>query len=336
MAYRRAGIPIGARWQEQVTDVSTAAARPESKSTQPGAPGKRSIPLDLKPALAHLRPDEHTTIRLDGVPEGMQLSAGSIGADNAWLLTLAELDGLAIVAPSGYVGQSPLSVDLLRRDPRGGQSEIVFSFGVLLTPEGAMSAFNGLEPEEREGNFDSVLRLRSSVGKGRGKLKIKTTKRPVDFGTAESIAAFTAQRSQAHLDALFRGELAYNDGVTSEASMKVEQRVTLARSLWESEAAERLAKARQEWDAEQARLNLKISDLESRLREANDEIKRIHDAREDWHGTVRAKLIEVVSRLNDEHAVELAQAEQRLKRETEEKLAAARVEWERKTGIATT
>jgi hypothetical protein len=315
--------------------VSTAAARSGSKATQPGGSGKRSIPLNLKPALAHLRPDEHTTIRLDGVPEGMQLSAGSVGADKAWSLTLAELDGLAVLAPAGYDGQSPLSVGLLRRDPKGGQPELVSSFGVLLTREGAMSAFSGLELEEREGSFESVIRLRSSVGKGRGKLKVKTGKKPLDFGTAESTAAFTAQRSQAHLDALFRGELAYNDGITSEASMEVEQRVALARSLWEGEAAERLSKARQEWDAEQARLNLKISDLEGRLREANDEIKRIHDEREDWHGTVRAKLIEVVNRLNEEHASELAQVEQRLKRETEEKLAAARVEWERKTGIAT-
>jgi hypothetical protein len=315
--------------------MSTAAARSGSKATQSGASGKRSIPLNLKLALAHLRPDEHTTIRLEGVPEGMQLSAGSVGADNAWLLTLAELDGLSVVAPAGYAGQSPLSVGLLRRDPQGGQPELVSSFGVLLTPDGAMSAFSGLEPEEREGNFDSVIRLRSSVGKGRGKLKVKSGKKPLDFGTADSTAAFTAQRSQAHLDALFRGELAYNDGITSEASMAVDQRVALARTMWEGEAAERLAKARTEWDAEQARLNLKIGDLEGRLSEATDEIKRIHDEREDWHGTVRAKLIEVVSRLNEEHATELAQIEQRLKRETEEKLAAARVDWERKTGIAT-
>jgi hypothetical protein len=315
--------------------VSTAAARSGSKAAQPAASGQRSIPLNLKPALAHLRPDEHTTIRLDGVPDGMQLSAGSVGADNAWLLTLAELEGLSVMAPAGYDGQSPLSVGLLRRDPQGGQPELVSSFGVLLTADGAMSAFSGLEPEEREGNFDSVIRLRASVGKGRGKLKVKSVKKPLDFGTAESTVAFTAQRSQAHLDALFRGELAYNDGITSEASLEVEQRVALARSLWEGEAAERLAKTRQEWDAEQARLNLKISDLEGRLREATDEIKRIHDEREDWHGTVRAKLIEVVGRLNEEHATELAQIEQRLKRETEEKLAAARVEWERKTGIAT-
>ncbi|MGH6927477.1 MAG: hypothetical protein ACREEV_04090 [Dongiaceae bacterium] len=316
--------------------MSTAAARSGSKATPAATSGKRSIPLNLKPALAHLRPDEHTTLRLEGLPDGMQLSAGTVGADKTWLLTLADLDNLMAVAPAGYDGQSPLSVGLLRRDPKGGQPELVSSFGLLLTRDGAMSAFSGLEPEEREGNFDSVVRLRASVGKGRGKLKVKTGKRPLDFGTADSTAAFTAQRSQAHLDALFRGELAYNDGITSEASMAAEQRVTLARTMWEGEAAERLAKARTEWDVEQGRLNLKISDLEGRLRDANDEIKRIHDEREDWHGTVRAKLIEVVNRLNEEHAAELAQIEQRLKREGEEKLATARVDWERKVGISAT
>ena len=298
--------------------------------------GKRSIPLNLKSALAHLRPDGNTTIRLEGVPEGMQLSAGSREGGNAWSLTLADLEDLAVVAPAGYDEQSPLSVSLMRRDAHADRAQLVSSFGILLTREGAMSAFSGLEPEEREGNLDSIVRLRASVGKGRGKLKVKTTKRPLDFGTGESTAAFTAQRSQAHLDALFRGDLAYNDGITSEASLEVEQRVTLARSLWEGEAAERLAKARTEWDAEQARLTLKINDLEGRLREADAEIKRIHGEREDWHGTVRAKLIEVVSRLNDEHAAELGQIEQRLKREAEDMLASARVEWERKIGISAT
>ena len=314
--------------------MSTAAARAGSKAKPTAMPGKRSIPLNLKPALAHLCPDKHTMIRLEGLPDGMRLSAGSADAGNVWLLTIAELDGLAVLASAGYEGQSPLSVNLLRHDPQGGQPQLVSSFGVLLTPDGAMSAFSGLEPEDREGNLDSVVRLRASVGKGRGRLKVKTGKRPLDFGTEASTAAFTAQRSQAHLDALFRGELAYNDGITSEASLDVEQRVTLARSMWEGEAAERLAEARREWDAEQARLNLKIGDLEDRLRAAKDEIKRIHDEREDWHGAVRAKLIEVVSRLNDEHATELAQVEQRLKREAEDSLAAARVEWERKVGIS--
>lgn len=295
-------------------------------------PGKRLIALDLKPALACLRPDRHASIRLDGVPRGMRLTAGSNDTGDTWWLAAADLDGLMVVAPADYGANAPLSVTLLRRDPQGGPPRVASTFDVLLTPDGATTAFSSLEPEDRDGGSESVIRLRDSVGKGRGRLKVKTAKQPLDFGAA---ASFVAQRSAAHLEALFRGEPAHDGGVTSEAGMTVQQRLGLARAMWESEAAARLAEARKDWDAERAQLNLRISDLDGRLRQADDELERIRDGREDWHGNVRARLIEVVARLNDEHAAELARVEQRLKREAEELLAAARADWEREAGIST-
>jgi hypothetical protein len=304
-----------------------ATARSSSRGA---SAGRLTIPLDLKPALAHLRPDEHTSIRLEGVPEGMQLSAGSGDANNVWSLTLAELDNLKVIAPAGYRGQSPLSVNLIRRDPQGGNPETVSNFGLLLTPDGAMSAFSGLEPEEKDSSPDSVVRLRSQVSKGRGLLATKTGKRALDFGDGGATAAFAAQRSSEHLNALLRGELAYNDGVTSEASLQVEQRVALARKLWEGEAALRLATARKDWDAERAQLTLKVQELEGKLRQATDDLQRIHDTRADWQGNVRSRLIDIVTKLNDEHAAELREIEQRLKNEADEMLAAARAEWVRK------
>jgi hypothetical protein len=301
-----------------------------------------TIPLDLKPALAHLRPDEHTSIRLEGVPEGMQLSAGSGDANNVWSLTLADLDNLKVIAPAGFRGQSPLSVNLIRRDPEAGTAETVSNFGLLLTPEGAMSAFSGLESEEKDSAPDSIVRLRSQVSKGRGLLAVKTGKRALDFGDGR--AAFAAQRSSEHLNALLRGDLAYNDGATSEASLQVEQRVALARKLWEGEAAQRqaaarkewegevtarLATARKDWDAERAQLNVKLQDLEGKLKQATDDLQRVHAERSDWQGNVRSRLIDIVTKLNDEHAAELAEIEQRLKNEAEEMLTAARSEWVR-------
>jgi hypothetical protein len=290
--------------------------------------GRLTIPLDLKPALAHLRPDEHTSIRLEGVPEGMQLSAGSSDANNVWSLTLADLENLKVIAPTGFRGQSPLSVNLIRRDPQAGTAETVSNFGLLLTPEGAMSAFSGLESEEKDSAPESIVRLRSQVSKGRGLLSTKTTKKALDFGDGR--AAFAAQRSSEHLNALLRGELAYNDGATSEASLQVEQRVALARKLWEGEAAQKQASAHKEWEAERAQLTLKVQDLEGKLRQATDDLQRIHDERTDWQGNVRSRLIDIVTKLNDEHAAELREIEQRLKNEADEMLAAARAEWMRK------
>ena len=305
--------------------------------------GRLTIPLDLKPALAHLRPDENTSIRLEGVPEGMQLSAGKGDDNNVWSLTLADLDNLKVIAPAGFRGQSPLSVNLIRRDPQAGTAETVSNFGLLLTPEGAMSAFSGLESEEKDSAPESIVRLRSQVSKGRGLLSTKTTKKALDFGDGR--AAFAAQRSSEHLNALLRGELAYNDGATSEASLQVEQRVALARKLWEGEAAQkqaaarkeweaeaavRLANGRKEWEAERTQLTQKVQELEGKLRQVTDDLQRVHDERADWQGNVRSRLIDIVTKLNDEHAAELREIEQRLKNEADEMLAAARAEWMRK------
>jgi hypothetical protein len=320
--------------------VSSASARTSSGAAPAG---RLTIPLDLKPALAHLRPDKHTTIRLEGVPEGAQLSAGTSDANNVWSLTLAELDNLKVIAPAGFRGQSPLSVNLIRRDPEGGTAETVSNFGLLLTPEGAMSAFSGLESDEKDSAPDSIVRLRSQVSKGRGLLSTKPAKKALDFGDGR--AAFAAQRSSEHLNALLRGELAYNDGATSEASLQVEQRVALARKLWEGEATQkqasarkeweaevagRIATARKEWDAERGQLTGKVQDLEGKLKQATDDLQKIHNERADWQGSVRTRLIDIVTKLNDEHAAELREIEQRLKNEADEMLAAARAEWMRK------
>lgn len=307
-------------------------AQPRSGTT--GEPAVRAIALDLKPALMHLRPDPHTSIRLEGVPESMQLSVGLAAGGGIWLLSLADLDNLAVMAPASFRGQSPLSVVLVRREPESDRAETLSSFGVLLTPDGAMSAFSGLEPEDRDGTFDSVSKLRSSVAKGRGKLKVKRAKAPLDFGDDGATSAFVAQRSTAHLDALFRGELAYNDGITSEASLQVDQRLDLARKMWEGEAAQQTAAARRQWDDERIRLHARIAELEEQLHLMMQELAQARSQGGETNSTVRAKLIDIVARLSDQHAAELAEIERRLRQEAEDMVAAARAEWECTGGFA--
>jgi len=304
--------------------VNHLASKSGTKSKEPArlggakGAGDKTIALDLKSALAHLRPGRDIGIRLEGVPDGLPLSAGRPAGDGVWLLTMADLDGLAITVPAGFRGQAPLSVVLVRNGPDGAGAEQLSSFGILLTPAGATSAFSGLEPEEPEGNFDSVSRLRTSVGKGRGKLQAKTIKRPLDFGGNEATHAFVAQRSTAHLEALFRGDLAYNDGMTSEASLDVDQRLALARQMWEGERAKLIAR---------------VAELEEQLHLTLQELNQAR-AGDGATSSVRAKLIDIVARLSDEHAAELAGIEKRLRQEAEEMLAAARAEWECTGGYA--
>jgi hypothetical protein len=293
----------------------------------------RTIALDLKSALAHLRPDADTRIRLEGVPESMRLSAGRAEGDGIWLLTAVDLDDLAVIAPASFHGPSPLSVVLVRAADDG--AEAVSSFGLLLTPEGAVSAFSGLEPEDDAGDIDAVSKLRASVGKGRGKLKVKKAKRPLDFGDQAATTAFVAQRSTAHLEALFRGELAYNDGITAEASLEVQQRLELARKMWEGELAQQMAAARTAWEDDRARLHARIGELEEQLHLTMQELNQLRAETSETPSSVRGKLIDIVARLSDEHAAELAEIERRLRQEAEEMLAAARAEWECTGGFST-
>lgn len=316
--------------------MSTAPTRSGGKAKSAARPavtnlgGNRLIPLDLKSALGHLQVETGTVLYLEGLPEGMRLTAGAGDERNVWSLTIDDLDSLAVQTADDYRGQAPLSVSLVNHDPENGQPpRTVSSFGLLLTPDGAVSAFSGLEVDNREGNFASVVQLRNSVGKGRGKLKVKTAKRPIDFGDGEATAAFDAQRSKAHLDALFRGELAYNDGATSEASLQTEQRLSLARKLWEGESSQKIAEARKEWDSERTHLIVRINELEDKLQTATDEISQVRQEVAHSQSNVRSKLIDIVTRLSDEHAAELAEIEQRLKQEADEMLSAARAEWER-------
>lgn len=299
-----------------------------SRAKAPAQPGTRLVPLDLRAALAHLRPDRQSWVRLEGVPDSILLSAGQSEEGGSWLLALADLDNLNAIAPASFRGQVPLSVVLLRRSAEGSGFEVASRFGVLLTPEGAVSAFSGLEPEDRDGSPDSVGQLRASVGKGRGKLTVKTVKRAIDFSDGRATSGFVAHRSHAQLDALFRGELAHNPGASSEATVDVEQRLTLARRMWEGQAAQQMETARQGWDEERAKLTARIGELEERLHLTMQELTQARQGDGDVHRNVRAKLIDVVARLSDEHAAELAEIERRLRQEAEDMLAAARAEWE--------
>lgn len=308
--------------------MSTSPGKTGSKAKAQAQAGTRLVPLDLRSALIHLRPDRQSWVRLEGVPDGIMLSAGQSEGSGSWLLALADLDNLNAIAPASFRGQAPLSVVLLRRQADGNGFETISSFGLLLTPEGAVSAFSGLEPEEREGSPESVGQLRATVGKGRGKLTVKTVKRAIDFSDGRATTGFVAQRSHAQLDALFRGELAHNPGASSEASVDIEQRLTLARRMWEGQAAQDMASARKGWDEERTKLTARIGELEEQLHLTMQELAQAREGDGDMHRNVRAKLIDVVARLSDEHAAELAEIERRLRREAEDMLAAARAEWE--------
>jgi len=68
-------------------------------------------PLALGMALdLNIDPSETQSVVINGLPDGVSLSAGTKQADGSWLLTPAELAGLKLITPPNYVTDINLSV----------------------------------------------------------------------------------------------------------------------------------------------------------------------------------------------------------------------------------
>ena len=227
------------------------------------------IPLDLRTALAYLDLEGEFVIRIEGLPMDCGLTAGSQDQAMNWLIERGEIDGLEILLPRSFNDQVPVGVSIVSSETGpGGVPQVLSRFDVMLTAEGARSAFSHLEPEDRDNEKAPVRRLRKSVAKGRGKLAAKTVKRALTFGDASSTEEFVAHRSTSYLDALFQGDLSQKQGEPMEVTMGVEQRIALARSLWEGETKERLQQAQRRWEQESKSLRTRIAELEEQLQQA--------------------------------------------------------------------
>ena len=227
-----------------------------------GGPGLR-IALDLPTAIAYRDIEADFVIRIDGLPDDCSLNAGRLSSDG-WLLNRDEIRDLAFIAPANFDDQLPLNVAIQSAD-----GTLIFSrFDLMVTARGARSAFSHLEPEDRDGEKAPVRRMRKSVAKGRGKLVAKTVKRALTFGDNGATEEFVAHRSASYLDALFHGDLSQKQGEPMEVTMGVEQRIALARSLWEGEAKDMMTRAKQQWEQESKSLRARIAELEDQLKQA--------------------------------------------------------------------
>jgi uncharacterized protein YukE len=227
------------------------------------------LPLDLRTPLAYLDLDGDFVIRVEGLPMDCTLSKGRQDDGMNWLLERAEIDGLEILLPASFNDQVPFGVCIESRQPGlGGVPEVLSRFDLMLTAEGARSAFSHLEPEDKDSDKIAMRRMRKSVSKGRGKLAPKTVKRALTFGDKAATEEFVAHRSTSYLDALFQGDLSQKQGEPMEVTMGVEQRIALAKSLWEGESKERMTQAQRRWEQENKSLRTRIAELEEQLRQA--------------------------------------------------------------------
>lgn len=81
------------------------------------------LPLSLSVALTDTDGSETiTSIIVSGLPAGFTLSAGTSNGDGSWSLTQAQLAGLTLIPPSGYIGSFVLTLSATSTESANGHS----------------------------------------------------------------------------------------------------------------------------------------------------------------------------------------------------------------------
>jgi hypothetical protein len=99
-----ATLPDGAQPPAPRMATTGAAAVPALAPAEAAAPGTSEghvIPLDIAASLADVRERENLSVSIAGVPASARLSVGSPAPYGAWQVAGADLDDLALVAPTG-------------------------------------------------------------------------------------------------------------------------------------------------------------------------------------------------------------------------------------------
>ncbi|MFC3127674.1 hypothetical protein ACFOD4_21635 [Pseudoroseomonas globiformis] len=99
-------------------------------------------------------------LRLEGVPDGAVLSAGTRGADGAWVLRPEDLAGLTLMPPENFAGELALVLRATAREASGDVAVSEAGFTVRVAPVADPVRF-AVDPAE--GLEDSWIPLRGSL-----------------------------------------------------------------------------------------------------------------------------------------------------------------------------
>ncbi len=135
-------------------------------------------------------------VRIDGLPEGVKLSAGVDTGNGSWLLSAGRADGVALSTPSAYVGDFTLEAQLLGADARTPLSDPV---GFEVSVDDAAPAEAGetrtaaLDPETAPAIADQpptpVERARSLMSAGDLAAAREILRAEADSGNAQAALA---------------------------------------------------------------------------------------------------------------------------------------------------
>src|SRR5499433_4185835 len=269
--------------------MSKAIAKAEETATAAADRSKggklRGIPLDLESAVTNLDLPDNVIVRVEDMPVGARLSAGTgaaalLTADNdrdpgnVWSLRLSELHDLHLLTTATDPANYPLTIRVLLPDPDGyDYATTLAKFDLLVTDTGSVSAFSGLQGEERSKSDPSLLHLRSIISKGR-KGETKSGKRALNLIDPNASRPPDEHRSTAVLQTLLdeedRREAERKRMADAEADWlsREERRLAVAREDWEKETQQRVADSlAQAQVAETERLNIAEAKFKDRLAE---------------------------------------------------------------------
>jgi len=126
---------VGAASDQPASRTDRAATQPQIRAIDVTGRANQPIPLDLTVAEF----DGDGFVRMDGLPDGVKLSAGVDTGNGSWLLSAGRAEGLALTVPDSYAGDFTLEARLLADDARTTISETA-SFQVSVTAPPARQA----------------------------------------------------------------------------------------------------------------------------------------------------------------------------------------------------
>ncbi|MEO1619056.1 MAG: tandem-95 repeat protein, partial [Planctomycetota bacterium] len=155
----------GDEWSETSGEftihVAAVADAPDLFSENSSGREDLSIPLKVSAQLHDLDGSETLSIRIEGVPDGASLSAGTTSVDGTWTLTADQLDGLEVQPPADFSGSFDLRVTATSTDD-GDSATTASTISVNVSavadlPSLATSDVSGLEDQAIPLVIDSSL-----------------------------------------------------------------------------------------------------------------------------------------------------------------------------------
>ena len=195
--------------REAATSATAAqtAALPDTSATETGAAGNTAARIDAGPiagradqaiplSLSVPESGGERFVRIDGLPEGVKLSAGVDTGNGSWLLSAGRADGVALSTPSAYAGEFTLEAQLLGADartPLSGPVGFAVSVADAAPAEAGETRTPALDPDTAPAIADQpptpVERARSLMSAGDVAAARETLRAEANAGNAQAALA---------------------------------------------------------------------------------------------------------------------------------------------------